>query len=95
MCSTYFVRVSVTDWGLSSSQSALDLVNEETFTPVWYAIQFAGSNEFAIVDFFENEEGREKHLGGKVASALLSTSAAELLDGSPNISKITTLAAKV
>ncbi|KAK7696453.1 hypothetical protein QCA50_001110 [Cerrena zonata] len=73
---------------------AVDLINEETFTPVWYAFQFAGTNEFAIVDFFENDEGREKHLAGKVAAALIS-SAPELIDGNLNISKVTPLAAKV
>ncbi|CAL1701808.1 unnamed protein product [Somion occarium] len=73
---------------------ALDVVNEEEFTPVWYAIHFSGTSEFAIVDFFENEESREKHLGGKVAAALLS-SAPELLDGAVNISKVSVLAAKI
>ncbi len=36
---------------------------------MWYAIQFPGY--FAIVDFFEDEEGKGAHLKGKVAEALI------------------------
>ena len=39
-------------------QSALPLIDEETLTPQWYAIQLEGTNVFGILDFSEGEEGR-------------------------------------
>lgn len=36
---------------------------------MWFAVEFAG--HLAIVDFFESEEGKAAHLGGKVAAALM------------------------
>ena len=50
--------------------SALDLVNEEIDTPIWFAVKF-GPSSFAIFDVFESSNAREDHLGGKVAAALM------------------------
>ena len=75
-------------------QGALPLVEEETFTPVWYAVQYAGTNEFGIVDFFTAEEGRQQHLVGKVAKALFA-SVDELLEGAPEVLQFEVLAAKL
>lgn len=57
---------------------ALELVNEEPQTESWYAFQI-DSKTFGIFDTFSSEEGRQAHLSGKVAEALLAN-AAELLD---------------
>ena len=46
------------------------LVNEEPKTLSWYAIEIDDA-AYAIFDTFEGDEGRNAHLNGKVAAALL------------------------
>ncbi len=46
------------------------LVNDEPKTLSWYAIQL-NSNTYAIFDTFAEDEGRDAHLNGKVAAALV------------------------
>jgi quinol monooxygenase YgiN len=58
--------------------SALKLVNEEPQTEYWYAFQI-DNNTFGIFDTFSKEEGRQTHLSGKVAEALMAN-AGELLN---------------
>lgn len=64
----------------------MPLVEAEPKTPVWYAIEFPGTNTFGIVDFFTDAEGLELHLKGNVASALFA-SVDELLEGAPDVVK--------
>lgn len=70
----------------------LALVNEEPLTVTWYAVQFDDST-FGIFDTFDGDEGRDAHLNGKVAAALMANAAELLLEG-PTIEKIDILAAK-
>ncbi len=70
----------------------LDLVNDEPETRVWYALKF-GESTFGIFDAFENESGRDAHLNGKVAAALMAK-ADELFSVPPTIEKVDVLAAK-
>lgn len=56
-----------------------ELVNEEPKTVSWYAIQL-NSNRYAIFDTFAEEEGRDEHLNGKVAAALVKN-ASIILEG--------------
>ena len=72
--------------------SGLALVNGEPLTVTWYAVKFS-ENTFGIFDTFDGEEGRDAHLNGKVAEALMAN-AAELLAEMPNIEKIDILASK-
>ncbi len=72
--------------------SALPLANEETGTITWYAFRIDAST-FGIFDTFSDEEGREAHLGGKIAKALMEN-APELLATAPSIEKLDVLAAK-
>ena len=72
---------------------ALDLVNEEEETPIWFAVRF-GPSSFAIYDAFEDSDGREDHLGGKVAAALMAR-AAELFSNKIDIEMFDVLAAKL
>lgn len=58
-------------------KSALPLVEAEPGTVSWFAIQ-EGSSSFAIFDTFNDESGRDAHLDGKVAAALMAK-AGELL----------------
>jgi quinol monooxygenase YgiN len=70
----------------------LALVNEEPLTVTWYALKFNDST-FGIFDTFDGDEGRDAHLNGKVAEALLAK-ADELLASPPMIEKVDILAAK-
>jgi quinol monooxygenase YgiN len=72
--------------------SGLALVNEEPLTVTWYAVKFS-ENTFGIFDTFDGDEGRDAHLNGKVAAALMANAAELLLEG-PSIEKIDILAAK-
>ncbi|WP_299011906.1 antibiotic biosynthesis monooxygenase [uncultured Shewanella sp.] len=72
--------------------SALALANEEEQTISWYAVQISDTR-FAIFDTFANEQGRQVHLNGKIADALLSQ-ADELLAMAPEIMTANILAAK-
>jgi quinol monooxygenase YgiN len=72
---------------------ALALVDEEPSTTTWYAIRI-GPSTFGIFDTFADEAGRQAHLSGKVAAALMAN-AAELLAQPPVIEKVDILAAKI
>ena len=72
--------------------SALPLANEEAGTITWYAFRIDAST-FGIFDTFSDEEGREAHLGGKIAKALMEN-APELLAFFSFIEKLDVLAAK-
>jgi quinol monooxygenase YgiN len=73
--------------------SGLAIVQEEPATIAWFAIQM-GPSTFGIFDAFPNEAGRQAHLSGRVAAALM-TKAPELLAKPPAIEKIDVLAAKL
>jgi quinol monooxygenase YgiN len=73
--------------------SALPLVEREPATLTWFALRM-GPTTFGIFDAFENEEGRQAHLTGAVAAALMSK-APDLLAKPPQITKINVLSAKV
>jgi len=51
-------------------KSALPLAKGEPGTIRWYALQF-GPSTFGIFDTFETEQGREAHLNGPIAAALM------------------------
>ena len=48
----------------------LELANRETTTPVWFALRLGGGS-FAIFDAFADETGRQAHLSGPIAKALM------------------------
>ncbi|KAJ7678999.1 hypothetical protein DFH06DRAFT_1165429 [Mycena polygramma] len=73
---------------------ALPLVEAESETLAWYAIEFPGTNQFAIIDFFAGEAGRKAHLEGKVAEALFANADA-LLASPPDVVKVSVVAASV
>jgi quinol monooxygenase YgiN len=68
------------------------LAQEERDTTVWYALRF-GPSTFGIFDAFEAESGREAHLKGQIATALM-TKAPDLLAEPPRIEKVDVLASK-
>jgi quinol monooxygenase YgiN len=77
---------------LAFLKSALPLAEAEPGTVRWYALQL-GPSTFGIFDTFESEEGRQAHLSGKIAEALMAN-AATLLAADPVIEKVTLLAIK-
>jgi quinol monooxygenase YgiN len=74
-------------------RAALPLVNEETGTIAWFAVRL-GKSSFAIFDAFADESGRDAHLTGKVAAALMAR-ADELFATPPQINKLDVLASKL
>jgi quinol monooxygenase YgiN len=74
-------------------RSALPLVEAEPGTTAWFAIQSA-PDTFAIFDVFEDDAGRQAHLSGKVAEALMAN-ASELLAEAPQIIQLDILASKL
>lgn len=76
-------------------RSAVQLVNAERGTIAWFAIQ-EGPSSFAIFDTFDDEAGREAHLSGKVAVALMEKAkAGDLFAKMPEIHKLEILADKL
>ena len=74
--------------------SALPLVNAEPGTRTWYAIQ-EGPGSFAIFDTFDDESGRNAHLNGKVAAALMERAkAGDLFAQTPEIFRLEIIADK-
>jgi quinol monooxygenase YgiN len=73
--------------------SGLPLVEQEPATIVWFAIRL-GPSAFGIFDAFPDDAGRNAHLTGKVAAALMAK-APELLAVPPVIEKVDVLAAKL
>jgi quinol monooxygenase YgiN len=74
-------------------RSALPLVQEESKTLVWFGIKI-GPGTFGIFDAFADDSGRNAHLTGKVAAALMAK-APELFAKPPVIEKVDVLASKM
>lgn len=74
-------------------QQGLALANQEATTLMWFALR-VGPTTFAIFDTFADETGRQRHLGGPIAQALMAR-APELLAGPPVIEPLEVLGAKL
>jgi quinol monooxygenase YgiN len=72
---------------------ALPLANQEKTTVCWFALRIDQST-FAIFDAFADERGRQAHLEGPIAAALMAK-ASELFTAPPSIEKVDVLAAKL
>lgn len=73
-------------------RGGLAIVEEEPATITWYALRL-GPSTFGIFDTFPDEAGRQAHLAGRVAAALMAK-APELLAQPPVIEKVDLLAVK-
>ena len=71
----------------------LELANRETTTPVWFALRIGGGS-FAIFDAFADESGRQAHLNGPIAEALIAQ-APHLLAEPPAIQQLEIVGAKL
>ncbi len=74
-------------------RAGLPMVEEEPGTTAWFGIRL-GPSTFGIFDAFPDEAGRNAHLSGRVAAALMAK-AGELLSKPPSIEKVDVLAAKL
>ena len=74
-------------------RDGLPLVLEEPATIAWFGIRL-GPSTFGIFDAFPDEAGRQAHLSGKVAAALMAK-ASELFAKPPVIEKVDVLAVKL
>lgn len=74
-------------------ESGLPLVQAEPGTTAWFGIRL-GPTTFGIFDAFPDEAGRQAHLSGKVAAALMEK-AEELFATPPSIEQVDVLAAKL
>lgn len=70
----------------------LALAEDEKLTVNWYALKFDDST-YGIFDTFDGDEGRDAHLNGKIAAALMAHKD-ELLAEDPKIEKVDLLAGK-
>ena len=73
--------------------SGLPIVQAEPATTAWFGLRL-GPSTFGIFDVFPDEAGRQAHLSGRVAAALMAK-AGELLAKPPSIEKVDILAAKL
>jgi quinol monooxygenase YgiN len=74
-------------------KSGLALAQQEPATRVWFALKF-GPTTFGIFDAFPDDAGRNAHLNGPIAAALMAK-AGDLLAKPPTIEKVDVLAAKL
>ncbi len=74
-------------------EGGLPLVQEEPATTAWFGIQL-GPSTFGIFDVFPDDSGRQAHLSGRVAAALMEQ-APELFAQPPAIENIDVLASKL
>ena len=74
-------------------ESGRTLVEAEPATTAWFAIKL-GPSEFGIFDAFPDDAGRQAHLAGRVAEALMAQ-ADDLLSEPPGIQPVDVLAEKL
>ncbi len=74
-------------------KGALPLVQAENATTSWFGIRL-GPSTFGIFDTFSDESGRQAHLNGRVAAALMAR-APDLFATPPSIDKVDVLATKL
>ena len=72
--------------------AARPLAQAEAATRTWYAFKL-GPSTFGIFDTFDDEVGRQAHLDGEIAKALMANADA-LLAKPPQIEKVDLLAVK-
>ncbi len=71
----------------------LQMANQEATTPLWFALRL-GPSTFAVFDAFRDESGRQTHLNGPIAKALMALTP-DLFAVPPSIEKTEVLGAKL
>lgn len=69
-----FVRLEALPGKAAEAESflhaALALANDEPATPIWFALKLSATT-FGVFDAFHDEDGRQRHLNGPIAQALM------------------------
>jgi quinol monooxygenase YgiN len=71
----------------------LQMANQEATTPLWFALRL-GPSTFAVFDAFRDESGRQTHLNGRIAKALMALTP-DLFAVPPSIERTEVLGAKI
>jgi len=71
----------------------LQLAKQETTTPLWFSLRL-GPSTFAVFDAFRDEAGRQNHLNGPIAKALMAQAPA-LFAAPPVIERVEVLGVKL
>jgi len=71
----------------------LQMASQEKTTPLWFALRL-GPSTFGVFDLLHDEPGRQAHLNGPIAKALMAN-APTLLAQPPSIEKTEVLGAKI
>ncbi|HYB52358.1 MAG TPA: antibiotic biosynthesis monooxygenase [Thermoanaerobaculia bacterium] len=74
-------------------RGGLPIVQGEPATTAWFGLRL-GPSTFGIFDAFPDDSGRQAHLSGRVAAALMAK-APELLARTPVIERVDVLASKL
>jgi quinol monooxygenase YgiN len=74
-------------------RSGEQLVGEEPDTIAWFAVDM-GEGRYGIFDVFNDDAGREAHMNGKVAAALMDK-APDLFESSPKIDQPDVIGSKL
>jgi quinol monooxygenase YgiN len=74
-------------------RGGLPLAQGEPATTVWFALRL-GPSTFGIFDAFPDDAGRQAHLTGPIAKALMAR-APDLLAKPPSIEQVDVVAAKI
>jgi quinol monooxygenase YgiN len=72
---------------------ALQMTNQEPTTRLWFSLRL-GPSTFAVFDAFDDESGRQTHLNGPIAQALMAQ-APNLFATPPSIEKTEILGVKL
>jgi quinol monooxygenase YgiN len=73
-------------------EGGLAMAKQEPTTPLWFALRL-GPRTFGVFDAFADERGRQSHLNGPIAQALVAKTP-ELFTGPPAIERLEVLGAK-
>lgn len=73
-------------------EQGLALARQEATTPIWFALRLSPTT-FGVFDAFHDEAGRQAHLNGPIAKALMEL-APELFANPPSIEPIEVLGVK-
>jgi quinol monooxygenase YgiN len=72
--------------------AGLAMAKQEPTTPLWFALRL-GPSTFGVFDAFADEHGRQTHLNGPIAQALMAK-APELFTRAPTIEPVEVLGSK-
>lgn len=73
-------------------RGAVELAESEPGTLTWYSFR-QNATTFGVFDTFDDEQGRQSHLEGKIAAALMD-SAETMLSSAPVITEVDLLGVK-